>query len=142
MNDLATRAPRVTIGVPVYNGEKYLAECLDSLVKQTYSDLEIVICDNSSTDETQYICERYASRDSRIRYVRNPVNIGLGGNFRSVLELARGEYFKAAAADDTCAAEFIEQCVAALDRNPSVILAYPLTSIIDGHGNRVNECSD
>jgi glycosyltransferase involved in cell wall biosynthesis len=142
MNGQEMMAPRVTIGVPVYNGEKYLDECLNSLATQSYSDLEIVICDNASTDRTQQICEDYASRDSRIRYIRNPVNIGLGRNFRRVLELARGEYFKAAAADDVCAKEFIEQCVAALDRNPSAILAYPLTCIIDDHGNRVKESSD
>src|SRR5271169_3585983 len=111
-----TPAPRVTIGVPVYNGEKYLPQCLDSLLGQTYHDMEILICDNASMDRTEQICRDYSARDSRIRYVRNPINIGLGGNFRRVLELARGEFFKAAAADDWCGPEFIAQCVAALDR--------------------------
>jgi len=137
-----TPAPRVTIGVPVYNGEKYLPLCLDSLLAQTYHDMEILICDNASTDRTEQICRDYAARDSRIRYVRNPVNIGLGRNFRRVLDLARGEYFKAAAADDWCGPEFIDQCVAALDLEPSSVLAYPRTRIVDDAGNRVNDCED
>jgi len=137
-----TPAPRVTIGVPVYNGEKYLPQCLDSLLGQTYHDMEILICDNASTDRTEQVCRGFAARDSRIRYVRNSVNIGLGGNFRRVLELARGEYFKAAAADDWCGPEFIAQCVAALDREPSSVLAYPRTRIVDDVGNRVSDCDD
>lgn len=137
-----TPAPRVTIGVPVYNGEKYLPHCLDSLLAQTYSDIEILICDNASTDRTEHICRDYAARDSRIRYVRNAVNIGLGGNFRRVLELARGEYFKAAAADDWCGPEYIALCVTALDSNPFSVLAYPRTRIVDDAGNPVNDCED
>jgi glycosyltransferase involved in cell wall biosynthesis len=134
--------PRVTIGVPVFNGEKYLGKCLDSLVTQTYQDIEILICDNASTDGTAGICRSYAARDPRIRYVRNPENIGLGGNFRKVLELAEGEYFKAAAADDWCAPEFVEHCVAALDREPSAVLAYPLSRIVDDSGEGYDESHD
>ena len=137
-----TPAPRVTVGVPVYNGEKYLAHCLDSLLAQTYSDIEILICDNASTDRTEQICRDYAARDPRVRYLRNPVNIGLGGNFRRVLELARGEYFKAAAADDWCGPEFIARCVTALDGSPLSVLAYPRTRIVDDAGNPVNDCED
>ena len=73
-------APKVSIGLPVYNGADYLRTALESIVGQTFADIEITISDNASTDDTQRICEEFADRDSRIRYSRNRVNEG----FRAV----------------------------------------------------------
>ena len=82
-----TKQPRVSIGIPVYNGENYLAEALDSLLRQSFGDFELLISDNASTDRTQEICRAYAARDARIRYVRQDRNIGAGPNHNRVLEL-------------------------------------------------------
>lgn len=93
-------APMVSIGTPVYNGAKYLRKALDSLLEQTFTDFELIISDNASTDDTQAICEEYARRDSRIRYVRQSMNIGAAENFRFVQQQAKGEFFMWAAHDD------------------------------------------
>jgi glycosyltransferase involved in cell wall biosynthesis len=127
--------PRVSIGLPVYNGERFLGEALDSLLGQTFADMEIIISDNASTDRTQDICVEYAARDPRIRYSRNPINLGAGRNYNLTVELARGEYFKWAAHDDVCAPAFLEKCVAALDGDPGVVVAYPRMTDIDDEGN-------
>jgi glycosyltransferase involved in cell wall biosynthesis len=118
----------------VYNGARYLSQCLDSLLAQTYPDLEILISDNASTDGTEDICRVYCERDERVRYYRQPRNLGLAGNYRFLVEAAGGELFKWAAYDDVCAPEFVERCVAALDRSPTDVLAYPTTRFIDDAG--------
>jgi glycosyltransferase involved in cell wall biosynthesis len=130
---------KVSIGLPVFNGENYLEQALDSLLAQTYSDFEIVICDNASTDSTPDICQAYAARDRRIRYHRNEIGIGVDRNFNRVFELATGEYFKWAAHDDICEPSFIERCVEVLDRDPSVTLCYPRTRVIDQDGNPISD---
>jgi glycosyltransferase involved in cell wall biosynthesis len=130
--------PKVSLGMPVYNGEKYLRETLDSLLAQTFKDFELIISDNSSTDSTEAICREYAARDSRIRYYREVVNRGAGWNYNRVVELARGHYFKWAAHDDLCAPIYLERCVEALDQNPSIVLCYPDDIDIDEKGNRID----
>jgi glycosyltransferase involved in cell wall biosynthesis len=131
------RTPRVSIGVPVYNGERYLADALASLLAQTYSDFEIIVSDNASTDRTPEIIREFARRDARIRCFRNEVNVGAARNFNRVFELSRGVYFKWAAYDDMCEPAFLESCVDALDRDPSAVLSYTLTKVVD-EGGRVN----
>jgi glycosyltransferase involved in cell wall biosynthesis len=126
--------PRVSIGMPVFNGENYLAEALDSILAQTCSDFELIISDNASTDRTEGICSAYAAKDGRIRYFRNAANLGAAENFNRAFELSSGEYFKWAAHDDLCAPEFIERCVEVLDQDASVVLCHPRTRIIDEHG--------
>lgn len=135
-------APRVTVGVPAYNAQRYLSLALDSLIAQTYTDIEILVVDNASTDSTPDIVERYAERDPRIRYVRNPENIGAGRNFKRCLELARTEYFRWQSADDLSAPTFVERCVAVLDREPDVIQAYPRTILIDENGTELSKYDD
>ena len=115
--------PRVSIGVPVYNGENYVAHALDSLLNQTFQDLEIVISDNASTDRTEEICRGYASCDPRIRYYRQAINRGAVWNHNCVFELSRGEFFKWNSADDYCGPEFLERCVSALDADPTAVMA-------------------
>ena len=120
-------APLVSIGVPVYNGARIVGAALDSLLTQTYTNLEIIVADNASTDDTGEIVREYAARDSRIRYVRNATNIGArgtSGNFGRVLALATGKYFMWAAADDRRSPTVVEEAVAALERNPGAVLAH------------------
>ena len=136
------RAPRVSVGVPTYNGARYLGEALESLLRQTYEDIEIIISDNASTDATEEVATSFARRDPRVRYDRLPENIGAAANFMRVLELARGEYFRWAAADDLSAPEFIERCVSVLDREPDVVQAYPRTKLIDERGAVIGEYQD
>jgi glycosyltransferase involved in cell wall biosynthesis len=129
--------PRVSLGLPVYNGETYLEGAIESLLTQTYEDFELIITDNASTDRTEEICRGFAERDPRVRYERNPENLGAAGNFNRAFELARGEFFKWAAHDDLNEATFLERCVDSLDASPEVVLSYPQACIIDNDGNRL-----
>ena len=133
--DTYVKKPRVSIGLPIYNGETYLELTLDALLAQTFTDFEIIISDNASTDDTGLICRTYAGRDQRIRYHRNEVNLGAADNYNIVFHLAEGEYFKWAAADDLLAPEFLERCVDVLDNEPDVVLSYTQTAEIDQDGN-------
>ena len=92
--------PLVSIGLPTYNRDRYLQQALDSLLSQDYENLEIIVSDNHSTDETSAICKQYALEDRRIKYFRNDKNIGMIGNFSKVAELATGEYFMWASDDN------------------------------------------
>lgn len=103
--------------MPVYNGEPFIREALDSLLAQTFTDFELIISDNASTDETEAICREYSSKDERIRYVRQAENLGSVANFQFVLGPAVGEYFIWAAADDSQKPSFIEQLAILLDQN-------------------------
>jgi len=126
--------PYVSIGLPVYNGERFLTETLDSLLAQTFENFELVISDNASTDRTQEICKDYAVKDRRIRYYRNEQNLGAARNYNRVFELSTGKYFKWAAHDDLCAPEYLERCVEVLNQDASVVLCYASTRQIDEHG--------
>ena len=128
--------PQLTIGLVVYNGERYLRAALDSLRAQTYTNFEMIISDNASTDATEQIARDVASRDERIRYIRHPINRGLARNLNYVVREARGEYFMWAGHDDLHARDFIEQCVRVLDAHPDVVYAYGKTLLID-EGDRV-----
>ncbi len=108
------KAPQVSIGMPVYNGAKFINEALDSLLVQTFTDFELIISDNASTDETEAICRKYAAKDERIRYVRQVENFGGRANFQFLLDEAVGEYFMWAAADDVWLPEYIAACVDSL----------------------------
>jgi len=134
MEQPRTPDPRVSIGLPVYNGEAYLAEAIDSLLAQTFTDFELIISDNGSTDATREICLERAGRDQRVRYFRSEVNVGAMRNFNRVVKLARGEYFKWAAHDDLHAPSCVERCVEALDRDPSIVLAFPRSQEVDESG--------
>jgi glycosyltransferase involved in cell wall biosynthesis len=132
----ASPAPRLTIGLPVYNGDAFLATAIDSLLAQTFTDFELIISDNASTDSTEAICRERAARDARIRYLRLEVNRGATYNFNRVVELARGEYFKWAAHDDLYEPAFVERCVEVLDRHPDVLVAFTRLVDIDDAGVR------
>lgn len=130
----ATLPPRLSIGLPVYNGERFLRFALDAILNQTYRDFELIISDNASTDSTMLICQDYAARDSRIRYCRNMENIGSAANFNRVFDLARGQYFKWSAADDIISPTFLEKCIEVLDQDPSVVLSYSKADRINSSG--------
>lgn len=136
------RKHRVSIGLPVYNGERYIAETLDSLLAQTFEDFELIICDNASTDHTEQICRTYADRDSRICYTRNAENLGAAKNYRRAFDLSSGEYFRWANCDDIFAPEGLARCVEVLDLEPSVVLTYPKTKLIDERGEFISEYED
>src|ERR1700704_834024 len=93
------RAPRVSIALPVFNGQNYLGAAVDSILAQTYRDFQLLISDNASPDGTQKICRHYVQRDQRIRYVRNPQNLGACANYNNAFRLSAGKYFKWAAHD-------------------------------------------
>ncbi len=101
------------------------------MLSQTLSDIEVIISDNASTDDTRQICERYMARDARIRYFRQPRNIGAPRNWNFVAEQARGTYFRWASANDECPPDALEKCVAALDADPTVVLAQGKTCLVD-----------
>ena len=141
MND-RDPAPLVSLGLPVFNGERFVAQALDSIVAQTHANFELTICDNASTDRTESICRAYSERDPRVRYHRNPENRGLAWNFNRVRELSSGPYFKWVAYDDLCAPAHVARCVEVLEREPSVVLCYTRANLIDDRGTRVGECVD
>lgn len=136
---MISNCPRVSIGIPVYNGENYIREALDSILAQTFQNFELVISDNASTDATEEICKEYLAKDARVRYYRNGRNMGATWNNNRVFELSQGEYFKWAAHDDVCAPDFLEKCVEALDQDSSIVLSYPWTKNIDQNSQVIGE---
>ena len=134
MSRTGRTAPRLTIGLPVFNGEEYLAESIDALLGQTFEDFHLLIADNVSTDGTADICRRYEKQDSRVRYLRHPRNIGAAPNHNFVVAECRTELFKWASADDLYARDLIQHCVDALDEYPEVVLAHCWTAAVDGRG--------
>lgn len=129
-----TQKPRVTVGLPVYNAEKYLEQAILSILNQTYSNFVLIICDNASTDRTQAICSDYALKDSRIHYYRNENNLGAAPNFNRTVQLSESEYFKWAPYDDMIDPCFLSQCIEILDQKPEVALCYSRVKIIDENG--------
>jgi glycosyltransferase involved in cell wall biosynthesis len=125
--DHATQ-PLVSIGVPVYNGAAKLAAALDSLLRQDYERLEIIISDNGSTDATPEIAREYAARDARVRYFRSDENRGATWNFNRVFELSAGKYFTWAAHDDVRDPSFIRECVEKLEASPNAALCHVYTA--------------
>lgn len=143
MADEQQRAPRVSLGMPIYNAQRYLRASLDSVLAQDFTDFELIISDNGSTDDTWEICQEYASRDPRIRLYRNEVNVGVAGNFNRVVELARGELFRWVAYDDLLAPSLLTACVDELDRSgPRTVLAYPRADLIDDEGGLIKHYED
>jgi glycosyltransferase involved in cell wall biosynthesis len=137
--DAPRKAPRVSIGLPVYNGERFLEEALRSLLSQTFTDFELIISDNASTDRTAEICKTHASADSRIRYFRSERNLGLAWNWNRVFALSSGEYFRWSAHDDLVDPRFLAAAVKVLDRDPTAVLCYSHEKFIDEKGQGLRE---
>jgi glycosyltransferase involved in cell wall biosynthesis len=121
----------LSIGLYVYNGERFLEEALCSILNQTFTDFELIISDNASSDRTRQIAEAYAERDDRIRYYQSEKNMGAGWNMRRVYELAAGKYFKWAAVDDLLEPDLLQRCVGILEGDPDCVLAYASTKEVD-----------
>jgi glycosyltransferase involved in cell wall biosynthesis len=134
--------PLLSIGLFLYNGEKFLAGAIESILNQTFKNFELIISDNCSTDRSGEICRYYADRDERIRYYRNDRNMGAGWNLRRVYELATGKYFKQAAHDDMIQQDYLRLCVDALEADDTLVLAHSLTRVIDEAGQFVENCDD
>lgn len=133
----------MSIGVPVYNGSRYLAAALDALVAQDHEELEIIVADNASTDDSVAIGESRAAHDDRVRVLTSPVNRGAAWNFNRTLAVARGSYFKWAAADDLVAPTFVSACLRGFATGPSsTVLCYPKTTTIDEEGYPVGDFED
>src|SRR5690349_13137281 len=136
---MTEKKPRVSIGMPVRNGQKYIREAIDSILAQTFTDWELIVCDNASTDATEQIVRDYAARDPRVRYHRNPTDIGPANNHNVGVQLSRGEYFRWHAHDDMIAPTYLEECVKTLDADPTIVCAYPRTVIVDGKGSFIED---
>lgn len=134
---MSDNLPMVSIGLAVFNGEKYLAQAIDSILVQTYTDFELIICDNASSDRTEAICRQYVAQDPRIRYFRNPTNIGGVNNENRTFALSRGKYYRLMAHDDLLAPELIAKSVEVLAENPDVILCYSDIAVIDSQGQQL-----
>lgn len=133
------RIPKVSIGMPVYNGENYIKEALDSLLAQTFTDFELIISDNHSTDGTSEICKKFASADSRVRYIRQDANIGPSANFQFVLQQATGHLFMWAAHDDIWSKNWLEELVANIQPDDLGIRGLAMT--IDENNNLLRTTS-
>jgi glycosyltransferase involved in cell wall biosynthesis len=142
MHHSATIRPRLSIGLPVYNGARFLPAALDSLLGQTFGDFELIVSDNASTDETEAIVRDYAQRDARIVYVRQLRNQGAARNFNYVVERAAGECFKWAAADDVCAPTLLQRCIDVLQQDAGVVCCHARTLKIDEEGKPLAQLDD
>lgn len=127
--------PTISVGLPVYNGEPFVARGIESILAQSFTDFELIISDNASTDATRVICEAYAARDPRIRYMRQPDNRGMLFNFNAVVREARAPLFLWAADDDERSANYLEVLHACM--RPGVVLAYGSVESIDARGERI-----
>jgi glycosyltransferase involved in cell wall biosynthesis len=136
---MTDKVPQVSIGIPLYNAERFLRPALEAAAAQTFTDFEVVISDNASTDRTPDICREFAARDSRFRFYQNERNLGAAYNFNRVFELSRAPLFRWAAYDDLMGPRALEVCVEALRRNPDAILAYPRSVIIDEEGKWIED---
>jgi glycosyltransferase involved in cell wall biosynthesis len=131
------KIPRVSVGIPVYNGERYVAQSIESILSQTFGDFELIISDNASTDATERICKEYAAKDGRVRYYRSEQNRGASWNHNRVVELARAEFFRWQCHDDYAAPTLIERCLAVVEGDPAVVLCYPQFVRVDKEGGQL-----
>jgi glycosyltransferase involved in cell wall biosynthesis len=133
---------KLFIGMPVYNGAKYMREALDSLLGQTFTDFTILISDDASTDDTAHIAEGYVARDARVKYVRQAHNLGMFGNFKFVLDQADAEYFMWQAQDDVREPSYLQVCIEKLNEDKLLGLATTTDVLIDSFGRILAEESD
>jgi glycosyltransferase involved in cell wall biosynthesis len=133
----AAAVPLVSVGVPVFNGEAFLEDAIRSTLAQTLDDLELILCDNASSDRTPEICRDYAGRDPRIRYFRNPQNLGAAANYNLAFSHARGRYFKWLAHDDRMSPLFLAKTLRLLEERPDAVLCNTVISYIDSTGAQI-----
>jgi glycosyltransferase involved in cell wall biosynthesis len=139
---MQNKSPRVSIGMPVYNSEQFLEQSLAAILTQTYSDFELIISDNASTDHTEDICRAHLARDPRIHYHRNQTNLGASKNYNMTFQLSRGEYFRWASYDDLIARDTLAKCVEVLDNEPQYIACHTRSVNIDHNGEFIEYYDD
>jgi glycosyltransferase involved in cell wall biosynthesis len=127
--------PLVSIGMPLYNDEDFLEESLNSLLNQTFSNFELIISDDASTDNSSEICKKYKDNDKKIKYYRNEKNLGEIANFNKALSFAKGKYFMWASGHDIWKPSFIEKCVEKLESEPSAVACTTFYNHVDTKGN-------
>lgn len=137
-----TDQPLVSIGLCVFNGERFLRKSIESLLSQEYENFELIISDNASEDRSREICREYLARDPRIQFSANNINTGCRGNGLKVLDLARGKYFMWAGCHDLWHSRFVSSCVEVLEKDPEVVLAYPRTLLVDIDNNTIELMND
>jgi glycosyltransferase involved in cell wall biosynthesis len=133
-SESASEVPSVSVGLPVFNGEAFLEEAIRSVLAQKLDDLELILCDNASSDRTAEICRDYEARDPRIRYFRNPRNLGAAANYNLAFSHARGRYFKWLAHDDCMLPSFLAKAYRMLEERPDAVLCNTVVSYIDATG--------
>lgn len=127
--NMTGRTPKISVGMPAYNSEKWIAASVESILCQTFEDFELIISDNGSSDGTEEICRRYADQDPRVIFVRQPTNIGASANYSFVFEAAQAPFFKWASSNDLCEATFLERCLPVLEQSEDVTVCYPRTRL-------------
>lgn len=133
-------APLVSVGMPVFNGARHVAQTIESLLEQTCDDFELIISDNASTDATGAICRSFAASDPRIRYDRLPENVGAAANYNRCVDMARGRFFKWASHDDLCEPTFLEACLEGFRTGPKTAVAvHPRSRFIDESGASLHD---
>lgn len=128
---MTNTTPRLSIGVPVYNGEDYIAEALTSHLEQDFTDFELIVSDNCSDDSTPDIVKDFMAQDSRVSYSRNDVNIGGPANFNRLFRLSSGELFRWAAADDRIEPGYLSKVIALIDSDPNIVIGHSNCLLID-----------
>jgi glycosyltransferase involved in cell wall biosynthesis len=131
---MVEKKPKVSIGLPVYNGEQFLEGAINSILSQTFTDFELIISDNASTDKTREICQIFMAKDPRIHYSRNDTNLGGGNNTNHTFYLSKGKYFCWASHDDLYAPQYLEKCVGVLVQDPAIVLCHTMVTEIDEYG--------
>jgi glycosyltransferase involved in cell wall biosynthesis len=124
-------SPRVSLAMPVYNGENFIREAIEAILAQDFADFELIVTDNASSDATEDICRGYAAKDDRVRYFRNSRNLGAAPNYNRGYELARGTFLKWCPHDDYISRDFLSLCVAQLEARPDAALAFGYTQSVD-----------
>jgi glycosyltransferase involved in cell wall biosynthesis len=136
-SESAAEVPLVSVGMPVFNGEAFLEDAIRSVLAQTLDDLELILCDNASTDRTAEICRDYEGRDPRVRYFRNPRNLGAAANYNLAFSHARGRYFKWLAHDDRMLPSFLAKTRRILEERADAVLCNTVVSYIDSRGAHI-----
>lgn len=132
----------ITVGMPVYNGEKYVELAIRSVLAQTFDDFILVIGDNASTDRTAEICQDFAALDPRVRYFRHATNVGAAANYNSLFARAKSPYFRWSNADDLLFPQLHERCLEALELDSGAVLAAGSTVLIDAEGKETGKYVD
>ena len=137
-----SRKPAISVALPVFNGEKFLDEAISSVLSQTFQNLELIIADNCSTDNSLAIARNWADRDSRIQILESHENLGAAPNFNRAFAAASGEYFKWAACDDVLQTDFLQKCIDRFKKQPHVVLVYSDALDIDENGQTIGPIYD